>query len=182
MFLPLPGGLLESQGALHSRESRVLRARLDGRCVSSVSETGPDTPVYPVYLTVTKLLLMRCVSSVSEAGADTQCIWCIWGPQPVYLPSRPSTVHVRGLSWVCVARACVLSWVEIFAPQCTLPEKDHSRVKGRLAVAIGGRRAATVPPTRRTAALSRDCRSPSRPTTWRTATRSTGCATAGSRA
>ena len=88
MFLPLPGGLLESQGALHSRESRVLRARLDGRCVSSVSETGPDTPVYPVYLTVTKLLLMRCVSSVSEAGADTQCIWCIWGPQPVYLPSR----------------------------------------------------------------------------------------------
>ena len=60
---------------------------LDGRCVSSVSETGPDTPVYPVYLTVTKLLLMRCVSSVSEAGADTQCIWCIWGPQPVYLPS-----------------------------------------------------------------------------------------------
>ena len=61
---------------------------LDGRCVSSVSETGPDTPVYPVYLTVTKLLLMRCVSSVSEAGADTQCIWCIWGPQPVYLPSR----------------------------------------------------------------------------------------------
>ena len=28
---------------------------------------------------------MRCVSSVSEAGADTQCIWCIWGPQPVYL-------------------------------------------------------------------------------------------------
>ena len=63
---------------------------LDGRCVSSVSETGPDTPVYPVYLTVTKLLLMRCVSSVSEAGADTQCIWCIWGPQPVYLPSRDS--------------------------------------------------------------------------------------------
>ena len=61
---------------------------LDGRCVSSVSETGPDTPVYPVYLTVTKLLLMRCVSSVSEARADTQCIWCIWGPQPVYLPSR----------------------------------------------------------------------------------------------
>ena len=60
---------------------------LVGRYVSSVSETGPDTPVYPVYLTVTKLLLMRCVSSVSEAGADTR-IWCIWGPQPVYLPSR----------------------------------------------------------------------------------------------
>ena len=81
-----------SQIPRHPDFHTVSWSTLDGRCVSSVSETGPDTPVYPVYLTVTKLLLMRCVSSVSEAGADTQCIWCIWGPQPVYLPSRWSTL------------------------------------------------------------------------------------------
>ena len=58
-------------------ESGWRRTILHGICVSSVSVTGPDTLVYPVYLTVTKLLLMSCVSSVSETGADTQCIWCI---------------------------------------------------------------------------------------------------------
>ena len=31
----------------------------------------PDTHVYPVYLTVTKLLLMSCVSSVSVTQLDT---------------------------------------------------------------------------------------------------------------
>ena len=35
----------------------VSTVTLDGRCVSSVSETGPDTPVYPVYLTVTNQTL-----------------------------------------------------------------------------------------------------------------------------
>ena len=61
--------------------------------------------MYPVYLTVTKLLLMSCVSSVSETGADTQCIWCIWGPQPVYLPSRvpQASVGQLGLAGVGVA-------------------------------------------------------------------------------
>ena len=81
------------------------RRALDQGRRASVSETGPDTPVYPVYLTATKLLLMRCVSSVSEAGADTQCIWCIWGPQPVYLPSRSLTPPPKNPEYARRARA-----------------------------------------------------------------------------
>ena len=61
---------------------------LDVRCVSSVSETWLDTCVYPVYLTVTRLLAMVCVSSVSEMRPETQCTWCIRRPPSVYLTSR----------------------------------------------------------------------------------------------
>ena len=47
---------------------------LDGRYVSSVSETQLDTHVYPVYPKVTSLILMVCVSSVFDMTPDTQCI------------------------------------------------------------------------------------------------------------
>ena len=70
---------------------------LDVRCVSSVSESWLDTCVYPVYLTVTRLLAMVCVSSVSEMRPETQCTWCIRRPPFVYLTSRVRSSCVRPL-------------------------------------------------------------------------------------
>ena len=64
------------------------RVSLDVKYVSSVSELGLDTPAYPAYLTVTRLLTCRSVSSVSETEADTLRICRIWGPHPAYLTSR----------------------------------------------------------------------------------------------
>ena len=81
---------------------------LDVRYVSSVSETWLDTRVYPVYLTVTRLLAMLCVSSVSETRPDTQCIWCIQRPPSVYLTSR---LLLRNY---CVAKnpCCTYTWAD----------------------------------------------------------------------
>ena len=57
-------------------------------CFRVFPEQSGKHSVSSVSVTVTWLLLMACVSSVSETRPDTQCIWCIRGPPPVYLSSR----------------------------------------------------------------------------------------------
>ena len=104
--------IIESRAMTHSLTIGWATA-LDDRYVSSVSETWLDTHVYPVYLTVTILLLMAGVSSVSETRPDTPCILCIPGPPSVYLSSRATALevhfvlpkHTYGSSWT-VTNSC----------------------------------------------------------------------------
>ena len=112
--------------------------------VSSVSELGLDTPAYPAYLTVTRLLTYGSVSSVSETEADTLCIWRIWGPHPAYLTCRSmgwQHGEVVGVPPLACARCgpfrCVFSF----------PMRRHMRVPSRAAAEIATH-ALSVPPHR----------------------------------
>ena len=71
---------------------RPCTATLDGRNVSSVSETESETLVFLVFLKLQRSLHMGCVSCVSEAQSRKHCVSCVSG-RPVVCFSHLGSKH-----------------------------------------------------------------------------------------